>query len=65
MQWNWWDVQNINLYLDIDTAKNEYKTREEYSYISEQADYTAINESEPASTYEIDGINFISVGCKG
>ncbi len=63
MQWNWWDVQNINLYIDIDTKKNEYKTYEEYSHITEECNI--INESEPEETYEISDINYISVGCKG
>lgn len=63
MQWNWWDVQNINLYIDIDTKKNEYKTYEEYSHITEECNI--INGREPEETYEISDINYISVGCKG
>ncbi len=62
-QWNWWDVQNSNLYIHIDTKKNEYKTYEEYSHMSEECNI--INESEPEATYEIGDINYISVGCKG
>ena len=63
MQWNWWDVQNINLTVDIDTKKNEYTTYEEYSHISEEGN--VVIESEPKETYEISDTNYISVGCKG
>ena len=59
-QWNWWDVQNSNLYIDIDTKKNEYKIFEEYSHISEECD--VVKESEPKETYKISDINYISVG---
>lgn len=62
-QWNWWDVQNINLYIGIDTKKNEYTTHEEYSHISEECN--VVEDSEPEATYEIGGMNHISIGCKG
>ncbi|MDE6110433.1 MAG: hypothetical protein K2F65_00820, partial [Eubacterium sp.] len=63
MQWNWWDVQNINLSVDIDTEKKEYTTFEEYSHISEEGN--VVQASEPKETYEITDINHINVGCKG
>lgn len=59
-QWNWWDIQNINLYIDIDTKKKEYTTFEEYSHISEECN--VVKESDPKEIYEISEVNYISVG---
>ncbi|MCM1113981.1 MAG: hypothetical protein NC397_00635 [Clostridium sp.] len=64
-QWNWWDVQRCNLYIDIDTKRNEFKVSETYSHISEEDGYKKIECSEPETVNEISAVNYITVGCKG
>lgn|GEM_PF-6207103 len=63
--WNWWEIVESDLYIDIDTKSNSYKTHETYRYTAEYPIYHYETESEPEQTIEgIESIE-ISAGCKG
>lgn len=63
-QWNWWDVQSSDLYIDIDTENMQYKTHETYSYISEQMGYIKVTESVPETINTLYDRNELWVGNK-
>jgi len=59
---NSWDVQNINLYMSIDTKNKTVSSSEMYTYVSEEDGYTQKSVAEPeAQTNYTDSID-ISVG---
>ncbi len=49
-QWNCWDVQTSDLYIDIDTKNGKYKTHETYSFISEADGYIKVKENRTETT---------------
>ena len=63
--WNWWEIVESDLYIDIDTKTNTYKTHETYRYTAESPLYHYEKEAEPEQTAE--GIESIEIraGCKG
>ena len=63
--WNWWEIVESDLYIDIDTKSNSYKTHETYRYTAEYPIYHYETESESEQT--IEGIENIEIyaGCKG
>ena len=63
--WDWWQIVESDLYIDIDTKTNSYKTHETYRYTAENPIYHYETESEPEQTVE--GIESIEeyAGCKG
>ena len=67
--WNWWEIVESNLYIDIDTKSNTYTTHEKYKYTAEAhaspVYYYISHECEPEETFSyIDSINLYA-GCKG
>ena len=68
--WNWWEIIESDLYIDIDTKTNSYTTYEIYRYTAETDDFGNINyhyktEKKPKETIEgIENIE-ISAGYKG
>ena len=63
--WNWWEIVESDLYIDIDTKTQSYKTHETYCYTAENPIYHYKKASEQEQTVE--GIESIEVyaGCKG
>ena len=67
--WNWWEIVESDLYIDIDTKTKAYTVYEEYEYTAEAqvapVYYYISHENEPKET--IKGIDVINAyaGCKG
>lgn len=63
--WDWWQIVESDLYIDIDTKANSYKTHEIYCYTAENPIYHYKNGTEPEQIVE--GIENIEIyaGCKG
>ena len=63
--WNWWEITESDLFIDIDTATNTFTVSENYKYTAELPYYHIECVSEPKQTFE--GIESIpvSVGPKG
>ncbi|MCM1285417.1 MAG: hypothetical protein NC213_01305 [Acetobacter sp.] len=61
-QWNWWDVQNITLYIDINSKNNTFTFHQENSHISENMGYIPDYESTKPETHSIDDVNNIFIG---
>ena len=63
--WNWWEIVESDLYIDIDTKTQSYKTHETYCYTAENPIYHYEKASEPEQT--VTGIKSIEeyAGCKG
>lgn len=64
-QFDWWDVQESNLHIDINTEDDTYETYEDYSYISGNDFYKTIHDSENVQCYDLVNMNEIRIGCKG
>ena len=67
--WNWWEIIESDLYIDIDTDSNTYTTHEEYKYTAESQSipvyYYIKHESSPEETFGgIESID-ISAGYRG
>ena len=67
--WNWWEIVESDLYIDIDSKAEEYTVNEEYEYTAESQSvpvvYYIAKEKEPTET--VSGIESIDIyaGCKG
>lgn len=61
-QWNWWDVQDIDLYIDIKSDDNTYTFYQKNSYISEEFGYIKSYESTNPETLSIAKENTIFIG---
>lgn len=63
--WDWWQIVESDLYIDIVTKTNSYKTHETYRYTTESPIYHYETETEAEQTNE--GIESIEIfaGCKG
>ena len=63
--WNWWEIVESDLYIDIDTKTQSYKTHETYCYTAENPIYHYEKVSEQEQT--VRGIESIKeyAGCKG
>ena len=63
--WNWWEIVESDLYIDIDTKSNTYTIYENYGFTAEYPVYHWETEKEPEQT--VNGIEHIDeyAGCKG
>ncbi|MBR2278597.1 MAG: hypothetical protein IJ872_05200 [Eubacterium sp.] len=63
--WNWWEITESDLYIDIDTKSGTYTTYEEYGYTAENPTYHWKIVKEAKETHK--GLNTINVyiGPKG
>lgn len=63
--WNWWEITESDLYIDIDTKSGTYTTYEEYGYTAENPTYHWKKVKEAKETHK--GLNTINVyiGPKG
>lgn len=61
-QWNWWDVQEIRLHIDIDTEKNTFSVNESHSNISEPDGYKKISIREEEAVYPLNEYNTLFIG---
>ena len=63
--WNWWEITQSDLFIDVDTVAKTFTVSENYKYTAEQPYYHIKYVSEPKETFEdIDSINIL-VGPKG
>ena len=63
--WDWWQIVESDLYIDIDTKTSSYKTHETYCFTAENPTYHYKKVTEPEKT--VKGIESIDeyAGCKG
>ena len=63
--WNWWEIVESDLYIDIDTKTQSYKTHETYCYTAENPIYHYEKVSEQEHTVEGSESIEVYAGCKG
>ena len=59
-QFNWWNIQRSDLYIDYNTKTNEITSYENYTYLSE--DGQTVSEKKEKTTFNLDDQNLIYVG---